>query len=285
MRTKQSLFLFLIVVSGFFSCQKWQEDQLDATKKQTLYEIKYGSHARNTLNIALPANRNTQTPVVIFIHGGAWVGGDKGVFATEMNVFADAGIACASMNYRFANDAQNVHHPELPEDIRKAVDFLASKSNQYQISPSRFGLVGHSAGGHLSLLSAYMFNSDQKIKACASWAGPVDLIDPEQYAISIAPQIFDIYVGHPLQTANDTLLYKEASPYWLVNANCVPSMLVYADEDELVPYGNGVKMHQKLNDLGIETRFETLNGASHTWVGNHLSHARNTTLAWFQEKL
>ena len=83
----------------------------------------------------------------------------------------------------------NIHHPDLPNDIKKAVDFIASKSDLWKVSNSRFGLVGHSAGGHLALITSYAFN-DGKIKACASWAGPLNFVDEDQLVISGATSIF-----------------------------------------------------------------------------------------------
>ncbi|MCG9910693.1 MAG: alpha/beta hydrolase [Flavobacteriales bacterium] len=277
--------LLLLVIPSLFSCEKWQENQLDFTKKQTLYGITYGPHSRHKLDIALPANRTTQTPVVIFIHGGAWVAGDKSVFAQDIQDYADQGMACATINYRFANENKNIHHPELIADIRRAVDFIVSKSDKWMVSTSRFGLVGHSAGGHLSLATAYQLNGDGKIKACASWAGPVDLLDADQRAISIAPELFDVYVGTSLNTPQDSLLYQNASPFWTVNTTSAPTLLVYASEDELVPYSNGLKMKTKLENLGVVSQFAPLTGASHTWSGTYLQEARTTTMSWFQQNL
>lgn len=275
-----ALFLLLLLPS----CYK-QEDHLDASKKQTLYSISYGPHQRNQLDIMLPANRTQQTPVVIFIHGGAWIGGDKSVFSGEFNQYADAGFACATMNYRFASDLEQVYHPALPEDVKKAVDFIASKSQTWQVAPDRFGLVGHSAGGHLALITSYAFNSDNRIKACASWAGPVDFTDSDQLAIAAAPALFQTYMGRSLQSAADTAAYRSASPYWNVQAQSVPSMLIYATNDELVPFSNGIKMQAMLDSAGVNNNFKALQGASHTWGGNYLTESRNLTLQWFQQHL
>lgn len=273
--------VFLAVV-GLTSCQKWQEDQLDASWQQTLYGMKYGEHQRNVLDIALPANRTTETPVVIFIHGGAWVLGDKGVFATEIQQFASEGIACATVNYRFASDLTDTHHPELHADIRAVVDHIASKSELWQVSPTRFGIVGHSAGGHLSLLTSYTLNSDGRIKACAAWAGPSNFLDADQLAIDGAYDIFDTYTGTGLSTSSDTALYMQASPYWMAHVSVPPTLLVHGTQDELVPYSNSVRLQQRLDSLGVTNSLTTLQNAAHIWTGNDLDTARSVTLHWFQ---
>lgn len=269
------------------SCEKFedlQEKKLDASKRQTLYHIAYGPKNRQVLDIALPANRSSNTPVVVFIHGGAWVMGDRSVFATEIQRFADAGIACASINYRYASDITHVHHPELPGDVRAAVDFIVSKSEEWQVSRDRFGLVGHSAGGHLALTTAYGYN-DGRIKACASWAGLLDLTADDQLAITGAPALFKTYLGAPLNSAADTLQYRGASPYWLATTYSVPTLLIHGTNDIGVPYADAQRMKTKLDQLKVPNTLITFDGAGHIWTGKNLNRARNESLAWFQGKL
>lgn len=279
------IFSFALLILS--SCEKFeelQEKNLDASKQQTLFQIPYGPKGRHVLDIALPKNRNENTPVVVFIHGGAWIMGDKIVFEQEIQQFADAGLACATINYRYASGVTNVHHPDLPDDVNLAVDYISSKSSLWKVSPDRFGIVGHSAGGHLAMSSAYARN-DGKIKACASWAGLINLIDEDQLAITGSHALFKTYVGSPLNNASDTLLYKNASPYWTVNTHSVPTLLIHGTDDIGVPFSNAARMQAKLNDLHVENALITFDGAGHIWTGKHLREARSATLAWFQGKL
>ncbi len=282
------LLLLFIAASVLASCSKkseeFQESLLNPGKQQTLYGIKYGSDTRNVMDISLPANRDSTTPVVVLVHGGAWVLGDKSYFLQEIEQFAKAGIACATINYRYASYLTHVHHPDLPNDIKTAIDFIASKKGKWQVSDNRFGVCGHSAGGQLALITAFAFN-DGRIKACGSWAGPVDFIDKEQLSITGAHEIFKTYVGTGLSSTTDTSKYKEASPYWTVNSNSVPTLLIYGTEDIGVPYSNALKMKSKLDSLGIQNSLTTLTGANHIWLGKDLDKARSATLNWFKEKL
>jgi acetyl esterase/lipase len=282
-------FSALIVLSMFFiTCKKeeaLQEDLLNPKYKTSLYDIRYGDHYRNYFDIALPKNRTTNTPVVILIHGGAWVMGNKNYFAKDIQTFADAGIACVTMNYRYASDINAVHHPDLPLDIRKAIDFICSKADKWQVSTTRFGLAGHSAGAQLAMITSYLFNEDGKIKACASWAGPNNLIDDDQLKITGSEEVFKIYTGCALSSSEDTLKYKNASPYWMVNASSVPTLLVHGTEDPGVPYSNAVRMKEKLDQLGVPNSLVTMEGAYHIWTGEHLEEARRVTLDWFKARL
>jgi acetyl esterase/lipase len=277
-------FVFLGLIA---SCKKdgsGQERWLNSNVKQQLYNIPYGPDERHKLDIWLPKNRSEATLVVVFVHGGAWIIGDKSVFSSVIKKYAENGIAAASINYRYANDKKGIHHPELPKDLKLAVDFIASKSDKWKISNSRFGIVGHSAGGHLILLTAYAFN-DGKIKACASWAGPLDFLDQEQLAISGANDVFKNYVGTGLVNANDTLRYKDASPFWQVKASSVPTLLIYATKDDGIPYSNPVKMKAKLDSLSVLNQLITFEGQGHIWTGKTLERAENETLDWFKVRL
>lgn len=276
--------LCITLLSGCSKTEAFLESFLNVSKQQTLYSIKYGSHPRNVMDIALPANRNSTTPVVILIHGGAWVMGDKSYFISEIQQFAKAGIACATINYRYASDITNVHHPDLPDDVVQAMNFIGSKASLWKVSDKRFGLAGHSAGGHLALITAYTLN-DGRIKACVSWGGPLDFTNSEQLAIMGSKEVFKAYIGTGLNSSNDTLKYRQASPYWMVNSSSVPTLMIHGTNDIGVPYSNAVLMKQKLNSLGVDNLLSTFNDAGHIWTGNTLNDARSITLQWFQLKL
>jgi acetyl esterase/lipase len=237
------------------------------------------------MDICLPKNRTTNTPVVIFIHGGAWVMGNKSYFEKTIQDFADHGIAAVTMNYRYASDIKAVHHPELLLDVRKVIDFISDKSEEYQVSDCRFGVIGHSAGGHMAMLTSYLYNQDNKIKACASWAGLTNLIDPDQLKITGSEQLFEVYTGCLLNSSEDTVKYKNSSPYWMATNTSVPTLLIHGTEDPGVPYCNAERMKHKLDELGVQCSFVTLNGAYHIWTGDHLKEAERITLNWFQERL
>lgn len=285
---KQLFLPIAFAATACTSCSKFealQEKNLDTAKQQTLWEIKYGSHTRNTLNIALPANRTNNTPVVIFIHGGAWMFGDKSVHVPEIEKFAKAGIACATINYRFASQVTGIHHPALSNDVRAAIDFIASKATLWGISDNRFGLVGQSAGGHLALLTAYTLNTDNRIKACAGWAGVVNLLDTAQMAVTGGELVGKTYMGFSLKTHADTLRYREASPYYMATPTSVPTFMLHGTKDIAVPYSSVLNMQQHLNELGVENRLKVFDGGGHLWFGNDLETARTLTIEWFKAKL
>ncbi|MDF2436954.1 MAG: esterase/lipase [Bacteroidota bacterium] len=279
------IFVFILLTASCKKVEEFQEGVLTTKKCQTLYSISYGSDRRNQMDISLPKGRTANTPVVILIHGGAWVMGSRTYFSSDIKKFADDGIACATINYRYASERKGIHAAELVNDIRKAIDFISSKSEEWQVSSERFGLAGHSAGGHLAMMTAYTKNDDGKIKACVSWAGPTDLLDDEQLGISGSDEVFKVLVGQTPNSAGGNEAYRNASPFWVVGGNSVPTLLIHGTEDPGVPYSTAVKMQNKLNELGIPNTLHTMSGAYHIWTGNHLKEARTATEDWFQSEL
>src|SRR6202035_1050212 len=99
------------------------------------------------------------TPVVICIHGGSWIGGDKSSYYVRVKTYLDAGISLATINYRLmkqANDEKVVPPVKAPlEDAARAVQFVRSKASAWNIDKKRVGATGGSAGGASTLWRAF----------------------------------------------------------------------------------------------------------------------------------
>src|SRR5262245_28645351 len=120
--------------------------------------VSYGKHERNVLDF-WQAKSDKPTPVVICIHGGGWVGGDKSGYYGRAKTFLDAGISMVTINYRLmkqANDENVVPPVKAPlEDAARAVQFVRSKASEWNIDKKRIGATGGSAGGASSLWLAF----------------------------------------------------------------------------------------------------------------------------------
>ena len=121
--------------------------------------------AENQLDLYTPAQAapTASRPVVIYVHGGAWRGGDKSnKIARKVNLFTGAGYVFVSLNYRLSPSNPHilapgrVKFPAHPHDVGEAVGWLSRHVDEYGGDPSRLLLIGHSAGAHLvSLVSTY----------------------------------------------------------------------------------------------------------------------------------
>jgi len=111
-------------------------------------ELTYGADPRQRLDF-IPAPASHRAPLFVFIHGGAWAFGDKGM-AGHMAVHARAqGYAFASLNYRLVPAADPA---QQAEDIAAAIALLVRDADELGVDPGRIILSGHSAGAHLAAL-------------------------------------------------------------------------------------------------------------------------------------
>src|SRR5439155_10867872 len=105
-----------------------------------------------------------QAPLVVYIHGGGWGGGDKTrVLKTQLldvvRHLTRKGIACATVEYRLANGGKATAY-DSAADCKDAVQFLARNAAKYGLDPDRIGLFGSSAGGNLALVAALGDDAD-----------------------------------------------------------------------------------------------------------------------------
>jgi acetyl esterase/lipase len=140
-----------------------------------LRDVKYGTDKRNTMNVLVPKGSTGKTPFILFMHGGAWVSGDKNDVAIVQLALGGAGIASASINYRYASDS--VHYPELMSDVNSAVDYIVAHGKDWNVNTNKMSIGGISAGAHMALLYAYHYDTGNHINSVISMAGPTNLAD------------------------------------------------------------------------------------------------------------
>jgi acetyl esterase/lipase len=152
-----------------------------ALPEPTVRDVGYGPHERHKLDV-WRAKSDAVTPLLIFIHGGGWAGGDKkDVPRGLLNSMLAKGVSVASINYRYTKMAPL---PAPVHDAARAVQFLRSRAMEWKLDPQRFGAYGISAGGCTTLwLACHDDLEDPRSK---------DLVEREstrlQVAVSMSPQ-------------------------------------------------------------------------------------------------
>jgi len=147
MRTLAALVVFAFVAVP-------SESPLRAAPKPTHPDVRYDTkHERNVLDF-WQAKSKKPTPLVVHFHGGGFRGGDKQALRRrgEIDRFLDAGVSVAACNYPFLKDAS---YAEILAHCGRAIQFLRSKSKQWNIDPRRIGAYGGSAGALISEWLAY----------------------------------------------------------------------------------------------------------------------------------
>ena len=119
----------------------------------TFVDVKYGQYQRNALDF-WKAKSDRPTPVVVIIHGGGFLGGDKTQMRNDpaVQICLGAGVSCAAINYRYRNTAPM---QDVLRDCARAIQFLRSKANEWNIDKTRIAAYGNSAGAGTSLWLAF----------------------------------------------------------------------------------------------------------------------------------
>ena len=115
---------------------------------QIIENLEYPSHlGRNTADVFLPINAKTSVPVVLWVPGGAFVGGGKNDITTYATVLASRGYGVVCMNYMRAPEAA---YPSPLLQIGQAYNWLEGKAGEYNFDTSRVIIAGDSAGAHMA---------------------------------------------------------------------------------------------------------------------------------------
>lgn len=228
---------FVIFVLLFTSCSKSDDSGNGTTTiaEKTMLNVAYGTDPLQKMDIYLPANRSTaSTKVLIYIHGGAWVTGDKGdLTAADIDTLKKRvpDYAIFNLNYRLAALPASNTFPTQEQDIKAAIGFIFGNRSSYLVS-DKFVLMGGSAGGHLALLHAYKYPTPVKIKAVIDFFGPTDMVDMYNNPGSFpAASIALLMNGTP---ATNPTLYHDSSPINYVSATVCPTIILQGDNDVLV---------------------------------------------------
>lgn len=271
---KKAIFFSLIVVFAVSCKKETSADQKLKSQNQT--NVSYGADAAQKMDIYLPAGRSTDsTKIIILVHGGAWLSGDKSDFASFVPViqqrFPD--YAIANINYRLATSMAN-HFPTQENDMKSAIDFLIQKSDDYHIS-QKMVLLGASAGAYMVLLQAYKYSSP-KVLAVVDFFGPTDLSNLYNFYSSNpgTQAIFQLLMnGTPVSNAS---LYMQSSPINFVTVQSCPTIIFHGDADVVVPISQSVTLKNKLSSFGIANQMTSYPNLGHdVWPASIMSDAYN----------
>lgn len=264
--------LFLGLSFIFSSCSKDNSGVNDTINAETKLNVAYGTDAKQTMDIYLPANRDTaSTKVLVMVHGGGWSGGDK----ADFNAYVDTikrrlpGYAIFNINYRLANATTFANgFPTQENDVKLAFDFINSNKNNYLIS-SKWVALGASAGGHLAMLQSYK-QSSPKIKAVVNFFGPSDMVAMYNFPASpLAPaaSIALLLQGTP---STNPALYQSSSPLNFITNNSPATITFQGLQDPLVRADQQDALHARLNAVFVKNSLVTYPSEGHGWVGANL---------------
>lgn len=259
---KKTLFvlLFLSFLTGC-SNDNAPSNNYDSGVALNLTDVAYGNDSLQKLDIYLPAGRDASTKVVILIHGGFWVEGDKADFTASVPIIQEQfpDFAVVNINYRLAS----LTSPAIPKQIDDIALVLKHlKTSGYNIS-ANYALIGTSAGGHLAMLYGYKYDTQGEIKAICDIVGPADFSDPAYLSHPLYPSAALALLG--TQTPTQAQI-DEVSPTAHITAQSAPTLSFYGGTDPLVPPSQGPRLKAKLDEAGVYNEFNFFpNGGHADW--------------------
>lgn len=212
-------------------------------------------------------------PLVVMIHGGGWARGER--FAMGLTKWAgylaSAGLAVISIDYRLAPATT---YPDSFQDCLDAIDWAVEHAAELGADPTRIGLWGDSAGGHLVLLlgtsqthpafrSPRLRSGGARLKAVVAFYPPTDLLalnEAEQRGRAGTRTVRDFVGSEPEQ---DPARWREASPIEHVHAQLPPIFLLQGTRDFLVPHSQATAFAERLTAAAAPHRLEIVENGVH----------------------
>jgi acetyl esterase/lipase len=235
---------------------------------------------KHLLDIYLPSNASSSTPLIVWVHGGAWMLNDKyadmSYMGNTIKGFIEKGYALASIDYRYSTTAV---FPAQIQDCNQALEFLYQHAAEYHFDKNRIALIGFSAGGHLASLMGLSANDHVaafypagmkphfKIRCVLDYYGPSELIalanNPDT-AVNNSRNALSVLLGAMAVDRPD--LARKASPVTYIDKNDPPFIIVQGEKDESVPNTQSKLLHAWLGLTGVKSQLIIVPNAPHYGV-------------------
>jgi len=250
-------------------------------------------------------------PVLVYYHGGAWVGGDKisvnnDRFHKTFNALREQGYAIISPTYTLAKFGVSPF-PDCIADAFDVISWIEQNSENYNFDLKQIGVLGESAGGHLALMTAYAdiekFTKPHGISLnyVVAIYPPTDLrelyieqremLDTIKTSAARLPESFQAYLDinqylFGFDPAQDTSRADEItqlySPINYVKKEIPKTLLIHGDKDRVVPISQSLLLKEKMESLDIPIQFHVLEGVDHAFMDAR-PEQKEQTQKWITE--
>lgn len=234
-------------------------------------DLAYDLDPRHKSDLYIPRLVDSNKPIIVFIHGGAWDAGHKDDYAFVGKAFSEMGYITHIPNYRLF---PQVKYPQFIKDVATAIRALPSQLRQAGIEiKSCFDivLVGHSAGAHTATMLAtqpdYLKNIPAEIKSVIGLAGPYDLPLDDPLVVGKFDGV-ELYEHKDLGHEHNQ---HEANPINLATPEAPPMLLIHGDKDVTVGPYHTERFSKRLNQIGVKYEVITYPHVDHRQLAGGLA--------------
>lgn len=239
-----------------------------ATNKNLAYVT--NGHARQKLDVFTPPNATAACPLLVWIHGGAWIEGSK-ENCPGLGML-DKGWVVASINYRFSNHAI---FPAQIEDCKAAIRWLRANAETYHIDKNRVAVWGASAGGHLAALLGTTgdvkefevgenLEQSSAVNCVIDWFGPTDFLNWGEKSVIKADNPKDVVArlfGGPVPDRKELAI--KGSPVHWVKKSSASLLMMHGDQDNIVPLQQSELLQTAYKSAGADCTMKVYPGMGH----------------------
>lgn len=223
-----------------------------------------------TLDLYRPKRKSEEPlPVIVFVHGGAWMSGDKSMAASRLAAFAAEGnYVCVSVGYRLSGEAI---WPAQIHDCKAAIRWLRANAQKYNLAPEKIGVWGSSAGGHLvsmlgtsgevKELEGNCGSADQssRVTCVVDFCGPSDFSAITSFPRAAGPVVQ--LLGGAMADIEEKAI--AASPVTYVSKDDPPFLIVHGTDDNTVSIRQAEILYEALQKAGVDAVFVKIEGGGH----------------------
>lgn len=256
-------------------------------QEDLIYGRKFGTAL--TLDVFTPKEKANGLGVVFVVSGG-WFSSHEAINFGFLQPVVERGYTVFAVVH---GSQPKFTIPEAVSDLNRAVRYIRHRAADFKIDPERIGIMGGSAGGHLSLMQGMAGtagNPDSKdpverqssrVQAVACFFPPTDFLNygkPGEnamgrgilanYRAAFDIQEFDNKLKEFVEVTNEakvTELAKQISPFYQVSAEDPPTLIIHGDADLLVPIQQAQLVMDKMEELKIPHELVVRPGAAHGW--------------------
>ncbi len=235
---------------------KWHEDY-----GQRFLDKAYGTGPQNTCDLYLPtdAAATDNLALILYVHGGSWMSGDKKEHHGDCYKWLQKGYATATMNYSLLNQP-DVSLLTMTDEIARCVDYLVQLAASQGAHIRQMAIAGTSAGGHLAMLYAYSHSHSLPLRFEAVKVGPADFRLLFPYNEKASPEDVRNFVYACTGNRTDVVelssqqadsIKLQASPVHYINdSTALPAIFAYGEKDELIKPAHYHALQARYDSLG-----------------------------------
>jgi pectinesterase len=235
---------------------------LDPKIAANKFDIQYGEAGgeKLLLDAHVPPG-DGKFPVVLIVHGGGWMSGDREADIVPVFAPVATNFTWFTISYRLAPASR---WPACFQDVQTAIRWVKQHAAEYKGDPDRVALLGYSAGGHLVTLAGTRAGPDTKVQAVVAFAPPTDLVADNERRGGLTPSMQALFGFEATNITGEVrAVLEQNSPLTYVRPGLPPFLIVQGSADRTVPAGQSLAFQEKLKAAGVSCDLMMIPGGQH----------------------